>query len=200
MQYQRGFTIAELMIVIIIAAILAAFAAPNMSEFIKNNSRAARVNTMVTALTFARGQAVTRSTRVTLCRSADLAQCDAAGDGSFEGGWIVFVDGSTRGTVDGNDDTDPLTPFPLRVFKPEIPDTVSLVAFNDDDFIAGLSFESNGLGVDLDPASGNNPVTVGTYFVYCDDRGVGDARAIRISASGSPSLVKDIADEGLVCP
>ena len=106
MQHQRGFTIAELIIVVIIAAVLAAVAVPNLSEFVKDNSRATRVNTMVTALNYARGQAVTRNARVSICKSAGFVACDAAGGGNFENGWMVFTDhipafaGGTVGTID----------------------------------------------------------------------------------------------------
>ena len=192
MKHQRGFTIAELIIVVIIAAVLAAMAAPNLSEFVKNNSRATRVNTMVTALNFARGQAVTRNARVSLCRSAAFADCDGAGDGSFQSGWIVFTDGGARGTVDGTDTV-------LRVFQPDMGGVATLIGSNDDGFIEGLSFESNGLGWDINPTAGATAVTDNTFFVYCDDRGVNDGRAIRISPTGYPSLVTDVAGAGLGC-
>lgn len=193
MKHQRGFTIAELIIVVIIAAVLAAVAAPNLSEFVKNNTRATRVNTMVTALNYARGQAVTRNTRVSVCRSAGLVDCDGVGDGSFQSGWIVFTDGSVRGDVDGTD-------VVLRVFQPDMGGVASMIASNDDGVIEGLSFESNGLGWDINPTAGATAVTDNTYFVYCDDRGVDAARAIRISPTGYPSLVTDVAGEGLACP
>lgn len=193
MKHQRGFTIAELIIVVIIAAVLAAVAAPNLSEFVKNNSRAARVNTMVTALNFARGQAVTRNARVSLCRSAGLAACDGAGDGSFQAGWIVFTDGSTRGDVDGTDTV-------LRVFQPDMGNVATMIGSNDDGTIEGLSFEPNGLGWDINPTAGATAVTDNTFFVYCDDRGVDAARAIRISPTGYPSLVTDVSGAGLGCP
>jgi type IV fimbrial biogenesis protein FimT len=141
MKHQRGFTIAELMIVVIIAAVLAAIAAPNMSEFVKNNSRATRVNTMVTAVNYARGQAVTRNARVSLCKSAGGAACDAIGTGDFAPGWIVFTDGGVRGTVDGTDTV-------LRVFQPDMGNNATMLGVKGAPSVlmAGLTFENTGLG------------------------------------------------------
>jgi type IV fimbrial biogenesis protein FimT len=55
----------------------------------------------VTALNLARSEAVKRSVRVTVCKSADGATCAAGG--GYEQGWIVFVDPNNNATVDAGE-------------------------------------------------------------------------------------------------
>lgn len=203
MKNQRGFTIAELIIVVIIAGVLAAVAAPNMSEFVKNNSRANRVNTMVSALNYARGQAVTRNARVSLCKSAAFGNCDAPGTGDFGTGWIVFTDSNPRGTVNGGDTV-------LRIFQPDMGNNATLTGVKNVVSItmAGLSYENTGLGLDLNAAAGDTIVSPSTVFRYCDDRGAAEARGIVITPTGYPRLTRDTNGDGaddiggtnLVCP
>jgi type IV fimbrial biogenesis protein FimT len=191
MTYVRGFTIVELIIVLVIAGVLAALAAPSMSEFVKNNARATRVNTMVTALNYARGQAIARGARVSLCKSVAFAGCDLPGTGDFGRGWIVFTDGNPRGTVSGTDTV-------LRIFQPDMGGSVTLTGVKEDPSItmAGLSYESTGLGLDLNAAPTDTLVSRNTVFRYCDDRGPSQARGIVIGFTGFPSLTRDTNGDG----
>jgi type IV fimbrial biogenesis protein FimT len=203
MAHERGFTLVELIIVVVIAGVLAAIAAPSMSTFVKNNARATRVNTMVTALNYARGQAITRGARVSLCKSAAFANCDPPGTGDFARGWIVFTDSNPRGSVNGTDTV-------LRVFQPDMGGNATLTGVKNlvSITMAGLSYESTGLGLDLNAAPTDALVSPNTVFRYCDDRGPSQARGIVISATGFPSLTRDTNGDGtddiaginLVCP
>lgn len=202
---QSGFTIAELMIVVVVAAILAALAVPNMSEVIKNNARATRVNTMVTALNYARAEAVTRNARVSMCRSnigLNFASCTApaTNPGEFNEGWIVFIDGGARGVVNAPDDRV------LRIFQPDMGGTANLFGGNNDGDVNGVSYRNSGLADDI---TGGSLLTAGTSFLYCDDRGSERARSILLTTSGHVTLSRDDDGDGtdddldgnnLVCP
>lgn len=98
---QPGFTLIELMITLAIAAILMTVAIPNFQMFVLNNRMSAQTNDFLTALSLARSEAVKRAARVTICKSANGTGCTTAG--SWAQGWIVFTDGSTKGTFDGTD-------------------------------------------------------------------------------------------------
>jgi type IV fimbrial biogenesis protein FimT len=208
MKNQLGFTIAELMIVIIIAGVLAAVAAPNMSGFVKNNARATRVNTMVSALNYARGQAVTRNTRVSLCRSTGPNFNACAPPGDFAVGWIVFIDNNPRGQYDPP--PDPANDVLLRIFQPDMGGNATLMGVKNVAPIAmaGLSYENTGLGLDLAAAATDTVVSPNTVFRYCDDRGASEARGIVVTPTGYPRLTTDTNGDGtddiggvnLVCP
>ncbi len=196
MKYQHGFTLVELIITITVAAVLVAIAAPNMSEFVKNNARTTRVNTFVTALNYARGEAVTRNARVTLCKSSgpNFNDCAAIGTGNFEGGWIVFLDNGAIGGI------TPGVDVLLHVFQPDMGGNATLVGSKDvgNDPIGGISYANTGMGRDLEGAA--TLVSPNTVFRYCDDRLESEARGIVLSPIGSVSMTTDIVSLGLGCP
>jgi len=91
-----GFTLLELMTSIVVLAILLAIGVPSFRSVIHNNRIAGSTNELVTALTYARSEAMKRGDPVTVCASTDEAVC--AGDTNWSTGWIVFVDTDGNGT------------------------------------------------------------------------------------------------------
>jgi type IV fimbrial biogenesis protein FimT len=87
---QAGFTMVELMMSIIVAAILVSLAVPSFTGVINSNRLTGPANELLAGLQGARATAISRNTRVVLCRSDDGATCSTAG-GNWPG-WIAFVD------------------------------------------------------------------------------------------------------------
>lgn len=90
---QRGFTILELMVVIAVAGILAAFALPNFDIMMKNNCLVTKTNTLISSLQFTRSEAVKRNSPVSMTAFN-------AGDATNEwgSGWNI-VDNATTNTI-----------------------------------------------------------------------------------------------------
>ncbi|MGX2042135.1 GspH/FimT family pseudopilin [Methylocaldum sp. MU1018] len=103
--HEKGFTLIELMVAVAVAAVVLTTAVPSFQEIVRNNRLATQANQLVTSLNLARSEAVKRSVRVTICKSADPAAAppSCATSGGWEQGWMVFVDGGTKGTVDTRD-------------------------------------------------------------------------------------------------
>ncbi|MEJ2603390.1 MAG: GspH/FimT family protein [Gammaproteobacteria bacterium] len=162
----QGFTLIELMVVVAVVAIIATVAIPGLQAFVASNRQAGAVNDFLSSLYFARDEAITRNTSVTLCPSTDGAGCDAAG---WEGGHIVFVDADADGSLDAGEDllstTDPL------------PAGMTLRSDQFNDF---LMYRPNGRARVADPN-----VNQGRFSI-CAAGAVGQARVTDIGISGRP--------------
>ena len=96
-QKNSGFTVIELMVVLVVVGVLASLAAPSFQAMIANNKIAAFSEELTSAINFARVEAVKRSASVSLCRTTDGTTCASAGD--WNTGFLVYVDSSASETA-----------------------------------------------------------------------------------------------------
>jgi type IV fimbrial biogenesis protein FimT len=124
----RGFTLLELLVTIAIAVIIIAFAIPNFTRFVQNNKMAAANNQFVSSLNYARTQAVSQRTTVTVCKSAaphsgTPPQCDTAGANGYETGWIIFI--ASGGVIQPTVTSSNPSPV-LKILVPDAPAGLSI--------------------------------------------------------------------------
>lgn len=169
---QYGFTLIELLVVLAIAAIITTTAIPSFKSFIQNNRMSTSVHKFVSSLNLARSEAVSRGTRVTMCKSSDQATCAAAG--GWEQGWIVFLDDNDNGQ------RETAVEQLIRVEKP----LGGATTVSGQEHVAQyISYAGNGFA----QLVGGGTLDAGkSTLVLCDSRNFGDnARAITVSATGS---------------
>ena len=85
----RGFTIMELMITLAIVAILLGIAVPNFKFQMEQGRFTASSNEIITALNFARGEALRRSRPVSVSRVGT----------TWQDGWAAFIDPARTGVI-----------------------------------------------------------------------------------------------------
>lgn len=100
-----GLTLVELIIVLTIVGVLAAFAAPGMQRFVANNRLAAQINDLMADVNLARSEAIKRNTKTTattttstgVCTTATGTSCTAGGN--WANGWLVYYNDNGAVTV-----------------------------------------------------------------------------------------------------
>ena len=97
---QTGFTLIELMIVVLIVSVIAAIGGPILADTVKNNRVRTQADRILTTLNLTRSEAVKRNQPVSICRSSDGATCT----GDWVDGWIVFTNSDGDDTVDAGVD------------------------------------------------------------------------------------------------
>ncbi len=86
MNKQHGFTLVELMITLVIAAIMVSIAIPSFNGMINRNQTMSTANDLLADIQLARSEAIKQDKLITLCPSSDASTCS----GSWTDGWIVY--------------------------------------------------------------------------------------------------------------
>jgi len=84
-----GFTILEVLMVLVIMGILTLIAVPAFRGIAQGTQISSAVNDLVSSFNYARNEAITRGTLVTVCKSNDSQTCDTSMVG-WQQGWIVY--------------------------------------------------------------------------------------------------------------
>jgi len=98
---QRGFTLIELMMTLLIAGIVLTIGVPNFRDLVQRNRVTTEVNRFISHVQFARAESIRRGSTVSLCQSGTLDRCasddNGAPSGVYEKGWLVYADRSGPG-------------------------------------------------------------------------------------------------------
>jgi type IV fimbrial biogenesis protein FimT len=184
---QNGFTLYELLITLLIVGVVLTLGVPNLSEFTANSRLTSTANDLHASFQLARSEAARAKTNITICASANPLDAGADCGGTWDQGYIVFVDD------DGDLARAGATETVLRAHD-AIADGVLLAVANNATY---FSYASTGLGRgDV----GGNPAM--TQVVMCDDRGnitaAGGNSAARLFVATPLGRATILRDKGLI--
>ena len=89
---QSGFTIYELLITMLVIGIILSIGVPSFSEFTANSRISGTANDLHSSFQLARSEAARSKSPITICASNNSMDAAAACGGTFDDGWIIFVD------------------------------------------------------------------------------------------------------------
>ena len=153
---QAGFTLYELMITVLIVGVVLTFGLPNFAEFTRNSRMTSAANDLHAAFQLARSEAARAKSNITICASANSMAASADCGGTWNQGYIVFVDENGDRARAGANET-------VLRRQPQFAEGVSLAVAEDATY---FMYAPTGLGR-LDTA--NDPAL--SQIVMCDERG-----------------------------
>ena len=176
-----GFTLFELLIVLLIAGIILGLGSPSFSDFRRNARLTSAANDLLVAGQFARTEAIKRQTPVSICASASPANPEPACGGASFSGYITFVD------ING----DCARSAGEKVLRADGPLDRTVIANSNG---SCLSFGANGFSrVAATPADAS-------HILFCDPQWGTDvqsggnlsaARGVLVSQTGRMEIVRD---------
>lgn len=193
-KHENGFTLYELLVTLLIVGVVLSVGMPNMSAFTANSRMATTANDLHSSFMLARSESARSKATVTVCASANSLDAGADCNGTFDDGWIIFLD------LDGDLQRAGAGENILRR-QPAIDPKID-ININDD--ATYFSFAPTGLG-----RGDVGGVPAFQTAVLCDDRGNvtaaggnSAARYLVVTPIGRATVVRDksiIASKG-GCP
>lgn len=187
MKRQSGFTLVELLVTLAAATVLISIAAPSFKTTIQNGRLVTQANDLLGALVFARSEAVSTSSNVTVCSSTDQSTCSSSV--SWASGWIICKEPAANAAPFSCSGVTSSANGLLRVHE-------AITGGNtvtNDSGLKAITFTSTGA---------INGVS-GLYFDVCDSRQASFGRAVYVYPSGqarvSPTVGKKLDGTSLSC-
>ncbi|MEM7278009.1 MAG: GspH/FimT family pseudopilin [Pseudomonadota bacterium] len=196
---QKGFTLYELLITVVVAGIIIAYGIPNLRQFQLNNRMVAATNDLLAVFSMARTEAIKRKTNVSVCASDnwnDATPVCGAVNGdviAWHEGWVAFVDFDGDLVLDAGDGDVLLRvggPPPGNDADPDDAGNIKMSTTNDSEFFA---FRATGFG--RGDLLGQDSLM--SVYIY-DSRGnegqnggTSAARMLVVSAAGRAQMYRD---------
>ena len=184
---QNGFTLYELLVTLLIVGVILTLGVPNLAAFTQNSRMTSTANDLHAAFQLARSEAARAKTNITICASADPMGVASDCDGTWDQGYIVFVD------VDGNLLRAGVNETVLRAHPP-VENGVMLRFANNAMY---FSYASTGLG-----RGDVGGVPAISQVVMCDDRGnvtaAGGNSAARLFVATPLGRATILRDKGMI--
>ncbi len=195
---QAGFTLYELLITVIIVGVILSFGLANLGDLTRNGRMTSTANDLHAAFHLARSEAARAKSNITICASANSMAAAAQCGGTWDQGYIVFVDTDGDILVDGGESI-------LRRHD-AVEDGVTMTFADGANF---FSYAANGRG------RGDIGANVAvSQVVMCDQRGNvtaaggnSAARLFVVTPLGRATILRDkaqiqtaIDNIGVACP
>jgi type IV fimbrial biogenesis protein FimT len=177
---QKGFTLIELIITLVVLAVVVGMALPAFNEMVIRNRSASLGADIEVVLNYARIEAVKRATRVSICSSTDGATCahTATDPAVWNKGWLVVTDKATTDSAAVDVDTV------LRYWNDITPNAMISIKTGSGSTAVNVKYvRFNSLG----KLASSNVTTANAYVTGCKSN---DANDIKVGVAGMISKTK----------
>ena len=187
---QSGFTLYELLITMVVIGIVLSVGIPNFGVFTQNSRITSTANDLHSSFYLGRSEAARSKANITICASANSMDAATCTGGTFDDGWIIFID------LDGNIQrpAGPNVPGGENVLRrhPAVDDAINISTNAGANY---FSFAPTGLG-----RGDVNFVPSLQTAVICDGRGNvvaaggnSAARYLVVTPLGRATVLRDVA-------